>query len=113
MTQSIELTQFYNEWYHWAKGGGVLDYCLSFRNYDGLCTCLYRWAIYKAGGSRSHAGDFAERLHEEMKNQFQAAGLSRVFPFGVDAFYDDEDTHTMHLRSERVNWVRDRLRSEF
>lgn len=102
MAQSKNLTRFYKEFEAWLNDNCPLNEC--FSNDVGLCWNLQRW-------SQKELGD-TYYIYEEMKDQFQNAGLCHIYPFnpkntGEELSYWDETAMKMcHLNTKRRQWIK-------
>lgn len=96
---SYGLLQFYKAYLKWATSFIVVDNAV-FHRESGLCPNLRRF----------ENGHTSWRLYREMKNQFSAAGLSSVYPFGyADYNRRSKMLGSHHRQRERLQWVRDRI----
>lgn len=99
--QSVELTNFYNEYYAWIKEGAPDTHPI-FYNGRGLCGNLY----YYIKAHPSAAGMIGL---DEMEAQFLAAGLSKSYPFGEREYNRASKNNTHHLDPNRIRWVESHL----
>lgn len=72
----------------------------------GLCQNLFMWLMGKDLNF-----DHFRNIEREMHKQFNAAGLSYVFPFNPDNddYQGEAKAHTCHLNPQRIAWVFDRI----
>jgi len=93
MSQSKELTQFYQEYKAWLDTGAPQD--KPFRRDRGLCNNM---DLYM---------NFDTNVYIELSDQFSKAGLDNVFPFDeCDAYMLDDNCH---LNPKRIQWVTDHV----
>lgn len=101
-----ELLQFYKDWLEAAQAPDAdKDDHLIFRNGMGLCGNLEMWCEEHYGEEDAEAN----AAYCCMKEQFEEAGLSSIYPFGerdydVAAFHD-----TQHKNPKRLAWVKARI----
>lgn len=106
MKQSKELTEFYREWLEWSSSPYVEEHHPHFSISRGLCTSARLWGKRYENDARPFT------LMDELSRQFDEAGLSMDYPFGLGEFNTDFGRGTMHKCPKRLAWVRDRLRGE-
>lgn len=99
-TQSKELTAFYKSYLDWLDVGAPHEQPYS-RKY-GLCSNILHY--YFNSNWRNYYP-----IKEEMKNQFDQAGIHTIYPFeGSKYHYHDAAEHRkLHLNPARIQWVRD------
>lgn len=97
--QSVLLTRFYVDWYHWAKQGAPAH--PFFRSEVGLCSNLCNWT--------RHDGCAYIPLLNEQDALFVSCFDDDAYPFGVDAYDHDFARGTQHLNPRRLEWVFSRI----
>lgn len=105
MTQSAELTRFYRDYLDWLNNYRPW-WNTCFRRDTGLCYNLTHWCAVRQLST--------SRLWDEIKAQFEAAKLSREFPFNRTPkdYLNEVETDTLHMNEERMKWVRDHATGE-
>lgn len=124
MTQSKQLTEFYNAYNDWLEAGAPervrvvkflpwITKAATFTRYNGLCINLSRWAksIIKADNITTTA------LVREQEALFHDAGLSRYYPFDALDYANLSNTSynlrsrigTVHECPKRIAWVKAHL----
>lgn len=101
MPQSEELTEFYRSYAIWLEEGA--PQWEPFSRTEGLCWSVLYFA--------THCGYRSEALLHELREQFEAAGLSQGYPFdeGGMAHSKARTNATMHTNPKRIQWVRERI----
>lgn len=94
MTQSKELTAFYDAYLDWAEGG---ENVYGFKAQFGLCHAVDTFD--NLDGSVRLTG-----VYGEMQRQFRAAGLWSAYPFEGEIAY--ELSTDKRLDPKRMAWVR-------
>lgn len=114
INSSKELYEFYKAWLDFAEGrvshDEEVDYAKGgFLCGDwGLCGNCDDYATFVLDQDFDHeSGDMP--LTQEMKFQFDEAGLDIDYPFGSSAYYSYGETNTCHKDPNRLQWVRDRI----
>jgi hypothetical protein len=93
---SDHLKAFLSAYVAWVDAGAPQEKPFS-RRY-GLCSNLTYWALH-LGPIDRHA------LEEEMDEMFDADGLDRCHPFGVDEYFKARNAYKQHLDAKRIAWV--------
>lgn len=97
MTQSMQLTEFYQAYLAWLDAGAPADKPFS-RSY-GLCDNLTMYC---------EENRIKEDIVHELTKQFAAQKLSTVYPFDRENSYCNEcDNNIAHLNLARISWVKD------
>jgi len=98
MAQSEELTEFYTSYLAWLEEGAPAE---PFSRQEGLCWCLNYFAV--------HCDYDAEKLLDEMCDQFREADLSVRYPFHRDGseFSNERTLAACHLNPKRIQWVKE------
>jgi hypothetical protein len=77
---------------------------MEFSKHNGLCqgvTDMYPSLLLDEYG--------CNMILDEMLEQFQKAGLSRGFPFGIVDYHLRTGSHTQHRCPRRLAWVLDHI----
>lgn len=101
MTQSKELTGFYQAYLAWLEKGA--PHWEPFGRNAGLCAALYDYCWDVARPSITS-------LMRELEAQFQEAGLHKSYPFNSGKFHEyrfEAVGYLVHLNSQRIQWVVD------
>lgn len=108
---SKTLLHFYHAWMMWVVSGAEEQSTTNtygFRRNEGLCFALERFMP-----STCEEDDILwDATMLEMKEQFEAAGLYCVYPFGVDNYNSRnlfEGKGTQHQDPVRLQWVQARI----
>lgn len=98
---SPHLKAFYQAYHAWLQEGAPTSN-RTFLHGGGLCLNLYRFLL-----NLDLPDAEIEQVALEMKEQFEAADLDRVYPFNSsDKHYQLEiETRTAWRNPERVAWV--------
>ena len=104
MTQSPELTEFYQFYRSWLQDGAKPSH--SVLRSVGLCSALHHFGL-----SRHMSSERLEELHDEFVGQLQKAGLNKAFPFNssYDTYLRETESHAAHLNPKRIAWVQERV----
>jgi hypothetical protein len=101
MTQSKELTEFYNAYAKWLDDGAIEG--KPFTRGYGLCTNLEDFYFDSERPYRNN-------ICRELVTQFVTANLNSLCPFNLAGTYSYECSHDLiHLNHYRIQWVRDHL----
>lgn len=98
MSQSNELTKFYQAYSDWLDAGAPHRQPF-WRNF-GLCSSI---------NDVKNLNVSAHVLMDEMSTQFIFAGLNRVHPFGQRIYMEEKAANEMHLNPRRIAWVKSQL----
>lgn len=99
MNAEVTLKDFYVAYAAWLDEGAPDTHY--FEKRFGLCSNLATW-IYATNAELDYA-----RLVNELRKQFEDAGLCCQYPFGSGREYERMyATNTQHLNPARVAWVR-------
>lgn len=93
MSQSPELTQFYNDLWNWIQDGTPIPNEFNFRPYIGLC---------------SHAYIRSPNLGHELWNQLRAELGDIEFPFDFTE-QDYREEANKYSNPNRLNWIKSHL----
>lgn len=99
MKQSALLTAFYMAVLRYIKTGENLH---EFTRFKPLCSLLHSFASNREQWNQ---------LYNEMRQQFEDAGLSRVHPFNA-AYGELLQYHDHYQNPKRVAWVVDHARMD-
>lgn len=73
----------------------------------GLCENV------KSFTRKEHRGHDVYMVHDCLKQRFIASGLDGMYPFGGEHLFFRELVHdSYHLNEQRVQWVRDQLKTK-
>lgn len=105
MTQSKELTEFYQAYKKWLEEGAPAE--RPFFRYWGLCSNFTAWA--HDYGAMNRQTIFT--VGRELTQQFADAGLDIFMPFnamkGGDNYTEEAASHQTHLNPKRIQWVKE------
>lgn len=97
--------EFCREWLAWAESGAAKAHKY-FRNYDGLCSNVYDFALNHPDQS---VKNYPHRLEDYMRSQFEAQGMHRHYPFGRRSYSMRARSSSQHRCPKRLGWVRAQL----
>lgn len=106
MNQTQLLTQFYQEYQAWVKGG--VQAHPVFRKSSALCGNAERFAANCAWKLRldwDEENTLIETLIAELRGQFDDAKLSTLYPFGELSYDNQLERQSFHTCSRRMAWV--------
>lgn len=93
MSQSPELTQFYNDLWKWIQAGTPMPNEFNFKPYIGICSSAYNRSF---------------NLHLELGNQLRAELGNTAFPFNFPEQNYWEETNK-YTNLGRLNWIKSHL----
>jgi hypothetical protein len=99
--QSDKLTEFYKVYLVWLQSGAP-EYEGTFRRGTGLCYAIEQYCLSDY--------ELANRLLEEMKDQFKRAGLHVNFPFNngnSELYFKETTAFCVHRNMKRYTWVKE------
>jgi hypothetical protein len=101
--QSVLLTQFYRAYAAWIDDGAPPF--IVFLRQAGLCGNLRVWA--QSIGLEDYAYEY-KPVRGEMQQQFRRSFVEILHPFNqsLNEWNHEADSHTCHLNTERIKWVR-------
>lgn len=102
MTQSKELGLFYQALWDWIQSN-FLNNPNEFEANCGLCSAIWDWHVAKDFTHESGVS-----LKEEMKQQFEDAGLDIQYPFDAQS-WDYANTVNKFTNPKRLAWIKNHL----